>query len=174
MLTCRRGRLTETTTEKKLLISRILTTTFTLAILAFLFLAFVPVLDERKPLRANEAVAVSSLRVIDASNAAYANEHPQQGYAKQLGDLAGDPHARNGKVPDWAIDPVLASGQKTGYKFTYSAQSTKGDGRLDAFQVTADPLVPGKTGNSHFFIDQTGVFRISKDGPANGDSTALQ
>ena len=159
--------------KKSLVISRILVTLGALAIAAFLF-AFVTTEPGNRE-AANASFAASSLRTICSSNEAYANDHPQQGYAPNLRDLAGDPRAANGNDPHWVIDPaLLASGQRYGYKFTYQAQSTKGDGKNDAFQVTADPLVPGKTGNRHFFVDQTGVLRLSKDGPADASSDVLQ
>jgi hypothetical protein len=38
------------------------------------------------------------------------------------------------------------------------------------FTVTAAPLEPGQTGTRYFFIDQTGVIRVSTNGPATADS----
>lgn len=160
-------------TKKSLVISRILVTLGTLAIAGFLFLAFGPNI-ERRPLPAYESGAAGSLLTIYRTNAAYAEKHPQQGYALGLTDLGvRSSYAEQGES-DLVIDDVLASGQKGGYKFTYSSKSTKGDGKLDAFQVTADPLVPGKTGKHHFFVDQTGVIRMSDVGPADSSSEALQ
>ncbi len=156
------------------MISRILVTLGTLAIFASLFLAF----TARPPhtrIAANEAAAVSALRTIYVANSTYAREHAQRGYAKNLSDLAVPPQNRGrGETHDWTIDPALASGVKAGYKFTYQAQSTKGDGKLDTFQITADPLVPGKTGNYHFFVDQTGAFHASRAGAADSSSPVLQ
>jgi hypothetical protein len=160
----------ETRTKTGLVIRRILVTLGTVAIGALVLLAFIPPAWNR--IAANESRAASSLRTIDLSNQSYAEKHPQQGYARNLSELAGHPNAGGGE--DALIDAVLASGQKGGYKFTYSSQNTKGDGKIDAFQVTADPLVPGKTGKHHFFVDQTGVIRMSYDGPANASSVALQ
>jgi hypothetical protein len=159
--------------KKSLVVSRILVTLGAAAILALL-LAFV-FTEPGNRIAARESAAARSIRTIYLANVAYADDHPQQGYARNLNDLAEHPaNASPGTDRDRLVNLGLASGERVGYKFTYSAQSTKGDGKLDAFQVTADPLVPGKTGNHHFFVDQTGIFRISKDGPANSSSDVLQ
>jgi hypothetical protein len=158
--------------RKSLVLTRILVTLGTLAVVIFLFLGLGSQIDNW--LVARESAAASSIRTIYLSNVAYADDHPQQGYARNLSELAERPtNARPGKDPDWLVDPGLASGEKVGYKFTYRSQSTKGDGKIDVFQVRADPLEPGKTGNRHFFVDQTGAFRVSKDGPANSSSDVL-
>ena len=160
--------------KKSLVISRILVGLSVLVIFVFLFAALVAPRDSN-PRAANELFAVSSLRRILFSNDVYAERHPQQGYVRNLNALAKRPaNVNSGEDPDWMIDSVLASGEKAGYKFTYTSQSTKGDGKIDAFQVTADPLTPGKTGSHHFFVDQTGVIRLSKDGPADSSSDVLQ
>ena len=161
--------------KTSLVIRRILMTLGALAIVAFLFLVFAPGSDGFHHLARYESAAASSLRTIDHANLAYANDHPQQGYSRNLSDLAKRlANAKPGEDADWMIDSVLASGEKGGYRFTYSSQSTKGDGKIDVFQVTADPLIPGKTGRHHFFVDQTGVIRMSYEGPANASSVALQ
>ena len=159
--------------KTSLVIRRIL---MTLGALAIIFLVFAFVTTEPGSRQgANASFAASSLRRILSSNDVYAEKHPQQGYARNLNDLANRPsNAKAGEDPGWMIDPALASGEKAGYKFTYRSQSTKGDGKIDAFQVTADPLEPGKTGIHHLFVDQTGVFRVSKNGAADSSSDVLQ
>ncbi|HKF21280.1 MAG TPA: hypothetical protein VKE93_06900 [Candidatus Angelobacter sp.] len=156
--------------KTSLVISRILVTFGTLLI-GLLVLAFVP-FERGHKIGANTSAAASSLRTIYLSSQVYAEKHPQQGYARNLSELAGHPNAGGGE--DALIDSVLASGQKVGYRFTYSSQSTKGDGQIDAFQVTAAPLVAGKTGTHHFFVDQTGVIRMSDVGPADSSGVPLQ
>lgn len=144
-----------------------------LIIFAFLVLGYVLVISsvERLPRGANDAAAASSLRTLYLADVAYAKNHPLEGYARKLSDLSESP---GNPEHFWVIDPVLAGGEKSGYKFTYSPQSTKGDSKLDAFQAFADPIVPRKTGRHHFFVDETGVIRMSDTGPANATSLAVE
>jgi hypothetical protein len=112
---------------------------------------------------ANESSAVGSLRSLYSANLAYAKNHPLDGYPKHLNDLA----------PQLGPAEVLATGEKSGYRFTYSARSLKGGAKYDAYEISADPDVPGKTGTRHFFMDETGVIRASATGPANVNDPAL-
>lgn len=84
---------------------------------------------DRFPLPANESSAVGSLRTLYRANIAYARGHPEVGYPKKLNDLS----LRSDKpmqhdAPEWMIDPSLAGGLKTGYRFGYAPHSSKGDG----------------------------------------------
>jgi hypothetical protein len=149
-----------------------------LILVAFLFLALffiVPNGFDRFPLPANESSAVGSLRTLYSANIAYAKKYPQLGYPTKLTDLSRrseNPDHRND--PEWAIDSLLAGGEKTGYRFSYIPHSSKGDGRMDVYQILADPLAPRKSGIRHFFMDETGVIRASETDPASATSPALR
>jgi len=144
-------------------------------ILLFLVIAFALAPRDESNRNANASLAASCLRTLHSANEAYAEDHPQQGYPKELSDLSDSSSSpENGKHADWMISPILAGGKTGGYKFTYSSQSTKGDGKLDAYQIFADPLVPGKTGTHYFFVDETGMIRMSDTGPANATSPILE
>ena len=52
------------------------------------------------------------------------------------------------------IDPVLGSGQKQGYQFIYTIQD------IEHFQLQAQPIELGRSGNRFYFLDQTGVLRV--------------
>jgi hypothetical protein len=125
----------------------------------------------RDPMAANAAGAASALRFIYLANAAYAKNHPDEGYARRLSDLS---EGLGNTEHFWPIDPALASGEKQGYRFSYRSHSTRGDGKLDAYQAFADPLVPGKTGQHHLFLDETGWIRMSDRGQANAGSDPIQ
>jgi hypothetical protein len=112
---------------------------------------------------ANESSAVGSLRSLYSANLAYAKDHPAGGYPQHLNDLA----------PQLGPDEILATGEKSGYRFAYSASSQMGGGKYDAYEISADPDVPGKTGNRHFFMDETGVIRVLATGPADASDPAL-
>jgi len=60
------------------------------------------------------------------------------------------------------IDEVLAGGTKQGYLFTL----TVGD---EAYNVTAVPTDPGRSGVRRFWLDESGVIRFTTDG---SDATA--
>jgi hypothetical protein len=121
---------------------------------------------------ANESLAVLSLHKLYSANLAYAKGHPEAGYPKNLEDLARAPDASEQQNdPEWTINPFLAGGVRSGYRFVYTPRSSNGGAKLDAYEVSADPLKPGKSGKRHFFMDYTGVIRVSETGPANaGDS----
>jgi hypothetical protein len=53
----------------------------------------------------------------------------------------------------------LASGKKSDYVFRYNAGAADRRGRIEAYTVTASPVVFGKTGLKNFFTDETGVIR---------------
>src|SRR5262245_51597794 len=105
-----------------------------------LVFAFGPL--ERRHGPASESAAVGSLRTLNQANLAYANAHRHTGYPGRLSELSA------GSNQERRIDPVLASGEKGGYKFTYVPKDTTGSGMLDAYQIFADPLVPRRR---HFF-----------------------
>lgn len=46
--------------------------------------------------------------------------------------------------------------------------------KLDSYEVSADPLEPGKYGKRHFFMNESGVIHVSEVGPATANSVALQ
>jgi type IV pilus assembly protein PilA len=129
---------------------------------------------DRFLLPANESSAVGSLRTLYSANIAYAKEHPEDGYPRKLSDLSRrlDKPGQH-YDPEWEIDPALADGLKTGYKFAYTPHSSKGNGKVDAYEVSADPLEPSKCGKRHFFMDETGAIRASETGPAKGTDPTL-
>jgi len=147
-----------------------------LVVAAFVLVALVIATNhfDRFRLPANESSAVGSLRTLYVANVAYAKDHPKDGYPKKLNDLSGrSDNSEQHSDPEWVIDPVLAGGVKTGYRFAYIPRSSKGDGMMDAYEVSANPLEPGKYGRRHFFMNETGVIRLSETGPANASDPAL-
>jgi hypothetical protein len=103
---------------------------------------------------ANEIAAIASCRtIVTGCQTFYANILPHT-YPSGLSDLItplSDPPY---------IDSVLASGTKQGYTFTYTMLNS------ESFNLNADPVVPGKTGTRHFFVDETGIIKSSSKGQA--------
>jgi hypothetical protein len=125
--------------------------------------------------RADESAAAGSLRTLYSANIAYAKSHPEVGYAKKRNDFpsrSDEPGQHND--PEWAIDPSILGRVKSGYIFSYTPVSSKGDGKIDAYSVSADPFGPGKTRKRHFFMDETGVIRVSETGPATASDPVVQ
>jgi len=111
----------------------------------------------RSKMRANEAAAVANLRNITTAETVYSTTYGI-GYTTNLTKLGGTTvivDQNNAGL----IDSVLASGIKTGYTFTYTILSTDPSGHVLAFACTADPVVPGQSGDRHFYADQSATIR---------------
>jgi type IV pilus assembly protein PilA len=118
----------------------------------------------RSKMAANESSAVASLRTINTTSIAYSTTYGQ--YPTNLSNLQ-----TNGAVSSTAadlIDTVLGSGIKSGFTFSYTANSTN-----TGYSVTATPVNLGVTGQRGFFTDQSGVIRADTSGNATTSSTPI-
>jgi type IV pilus assembly protein PilA len=122
---------------------------------------------------ANEADAVSSLRTIATVEVSYATTYGN-GFAPTLTSL-GIPPSNVPVGPSHAdmIDAMLASGIRNGYAFVYNGVDLHGDGTIDNYTVNANPISPGQTGQSFFYVDQTNVIRQSLGSPAGPTSQPI-
>lgn len=112
--------------------------------------------------QANETYAISSMRTIVVANTTYqAQKGP--GFAASLQELEDAGY----------IDRTLADGQKHGYRFTYNAVDSDGDGTADKFQLNATPVKPGSSGNRIFCSDETGVIRHQRGGECTTESEVV-
>ena len=137
---------------------------------------------------ANETSAQASLRVIDTAALSY-SERYSNGFPPSLlsmdGVDAGAPSCDHAQL----IDSVLASGQKSGYVFTYTAvpdletqdrtvsAAAAANGCTVAgttgFPINADPITRGTTGMRSYYVDQTNVIREEQNEPASADSPEI-
>lgn len=128
---------------------------------------------------ANEASAVGSLRTISTGEAIYASTYAN-GFSPDLptlGGTGGPPTCDHAGL----IDPMLATGMKTGYVFSYGplrpsripANGCQAPG-FGAYGASADPVNRGATGQRSFFTDETGIMRFDPSGAANASSPPLQ
>jgi prepilin-type N-terminal cleavage/methylation domain-containing protein len=112
---------------------------------------------------ANESAGLQSLRTLSTALEAYRANQTPPGFPRglaQLGPGLSDPPY---------IDPVLAGGVKQGYRFQYNLVSR------DRFFLFVQPTVFGVTGSRSFFVDETGVIRVSTTrARADGSSPALE
>src|SRR5713101_7863694 len=97
----------------------------------------------RSRMSANEASAVASIRTIVTSEIVYSTTYTV-GYSANLASL---------------IDPLLASGTKSGYFFTYTPIA--GGGVNNTYSLNADPVNAGLSGQRHFYTDDTDVLRVN-------------
>jgi type IV pilus assembly protein PilA len=141
----------------------------------------------RAKIAANEASAVGSVRTIETAAISYRATY-SNGYPPGIQEMGGNTNATCDHAK--LIDPILASGQKSGYTFTYIWVIPKGQNRDvpspeaaangctsrggDSYEVNADPITRGTTGQRSFFADQTGVIRFNVEGPATSDSAPLE
>jgi type IV pilus assembly protein PilA len=126
----------------------------------------------KSKIQANEAAAVEALKALDSSVIMYSNTYG--GFPHSLADMGpsgGSTNATSAGAD--LIDVVLASGTKSGYKFTYTVGSTDTAGNVLTYSVTATPVTVGATGQRSFYTDQSGSIRATTSGTADASSTPI-
>jgi hypothetical protein len=134
----------------------------------------------RYRMQTNERAAIGAMRKVLYAEAEFRDSYAN-GYSPSLGTLAGDPDDDDSCQHARLIDEKLASGSLEGYRLTYLAvgpdvfeQSAGARGCLHPgatkFELRADPITRGKTGEASLFVDQTGVIRFNLKGPATAAS----
>jgi len=142
----------------------------------------------RARMAANEASAVGSLRTINTAAITYSSEYGN-GFPPSLITMDGVESGSASCDHAQLIGVMLASGQRSGYVFTYvalpavegkqapiSAQAASNGctvGGAIAYAVTAVPITRGTTGQRSFFTDQTGVIRFETSDTTTADSPPL-
>jgi type IV pilus assembly protein PilA len=122
----------------------------------------------KSKMAANEAAAVGALRTLTTAEIAYSTACPSIGFTAALADLSNATTCPGGNNQ---IDPALATGTKSGYKFVLGG--TTGS-PIVTFTATASPVTPGSSGTRFFFVDQTGVIRYNQTAAATNTDNALQ
>jgi type IV pilus assembly protein PilA len=126
----------------------------------------------RSRLRANEASAVASLRVISTAAITYSVTYPDLGFPAQLSTLGGASPCASSSTQSCLIDDALAQGTKAGYSFVWT-----GDGVVPSvsFILTGTPQAVGASGQRMFCTDQSAVIRYDPSGSGcTSGSLALQ
>jgi prepilin-type N-terminal cleavage/methylation domain-containing protein len=120
-------------------------------------------------LRANEASAVSSVRVIITAAEAYSTTYSNLGYPALLTNLGGAEPCTTSPMSACLIEDFLAQGTKEGYVFVWT-----GDGNVPsvAFILTATPQFVGSSGQRMFCTDPTSQIHFEPSGA--GCTTASQ
>ena len=128
----------------------------------------------RSRIAANEANTVGNIRTINTAAVVYATNYPQVGFSSSLGALGGRNPCNPSPTTACLIDQDLASGERSGYRFTYEAKDTNGDQVMDAYFVQTVPIGQGQTGVRSFCSDESGVIRSSSSETCTKDSPPLQ
>jgi type IV pilus assembly protein PilA len=115
----------------------------------------------RSRMRANEASAVASLRVLNTAAVTYSITYPTLGFPAQLTTLGGVNPCSASSTQACLIDDTLAQGAKSGYTFVWTS-----DGATPSisYVVTGTPQAVGATGQRMFCTDQSGVIRYDPSG----------
>jgi type IV pilus assembly protein PilA len=133
----------------------------------------------RSKMAANEASAVSSMRVINTGEITYSSAYTSVGYSATLGNLGGTAAVcavgtGASQTSACLIDNVLAlatsaATAKSGYYFLYAPGVSVGT----AYTVQGPPAIPGVTGGRYFFTDQTSVIRYGLSSQSDQTSSPL-
>jgi type IV pilus assembly protein PilA len=115
----------------------------------------------RSRMRANEANAVASLRVIHTAAVTYSATYPDIGYPGSLGAMGGASPCTATSSQACLLDDSLSQGVKDGYSFAWN-----GDGLTPSFNfsLTARPQSVGASGQSMYCTDQSGVIYYEPSG----------
>ena len=105
---------------------------------------------------ANEASAVDSLHTFNTACANYSSTY-SIGYPAAMSDLG--PASTPSSTAADLLDSVLSAGTKSGYTFAYSVGAPDAGGSINAYTITANPVIPGSSGNRRFYTDQSFVIR---------------
>ena len=118
-------------------------------------------------IKANEDVAIETVRTIITSAAIYASQYGHLPPTLQgLGPPA--PNSAPSQTRANLIDKQLADPphQKAGYSFRYALPPS------GSYSLNADPITPGASGQRYFFTDKSGVIRVNQRGQGAAGPTS--
>lgn len=122
----------------------------------------------RSRMAANEASAVGSLRILNTAAVTYLGTYGH--YPPSLKSLGPSPSGSASEAAADLVDPFLAGGLKSGYRFIYFIVPAEGRDSRGGYTITADPVQPGAGGIRHFSTDETGVIRLGNGEILGGGS----
>jgi type IV pilus assembly protein PilA len=125
----------------------------------------------RSKMSANETAAVGALKALTESSVMYSNSYG--GFPRSISNLGPGGAPASTSVAADLIDSTLATGVKSGYKFTYTVLATDPAGNVVSYAITAVPVTPGSTGQKSFYTDQSGTIRVSPNGTADSSSPPI-
>lgn len=125
----------------------------------------------RSRISANEASAVGAMRTYTTAQATYTSTFPTVGYAATFTALGPPSGSIATSTGAGLVDNVLgcAGGgtcNKSGYVFTLN-------GLPGTYNISAQPQVPGSSGQRYFYTDDSGVIRYNTSSSAGPSDTPL-
>ena len=105
----------------------------------------------------NEATAVGSMRTLNTAAVTYAATYPDIGYPAAIAAMVAAGNEEPSPEHAGLIEPILGSGEKSGYRFTYVPKGKEG------YSITGRPLEFGVTGTRSFYTDESGVIRSTNE-----------
>jgi prepilin-type N-terminal cleavage/methylation domain-containing protein len=127
----------------------------------------------RSRIAANQASAVGSLRTVNTCEITYSSTY-NTGYTATLLAL-GPPSGGGNPTPSAAglLDSLLAAGTRSGYSFVYSPGASDASGRINSYNLNANPITVGTTGQNFYFTDQSAVIRQNTSATAGPSDSPL-
>jgi type IV pilus assembly protein PilA len=125
----------------------------------------------RSKIQANETAAVEALKTLNTSAVMYSNSYG--GFPHSISDMGPGGNAIPSSAAADLIDPVMATGVKSGYKFTFTPVLTDPSGNVVSYAITAVPVTPGTTGQRSFFTDPSGTVRANTGAVADSSSRPI-
>ena len=126
----------------------------------------------RSRMAANEATAVGGLRTVYVAAGTYREVY--KSFPASLEELGPSSSGKADAQHADLIDMALASGQKTGYAYSYQCTETGADGSCDKYFVSAVPLSRGSTGQRSFCSAEDGIIRFEPNESCTMESQPLQ
>jgi type IV pilus assembly protein PilA len=127
----------------------------------------------KSKMASNESSAMATMRTYSNALTTYAAQCPATGYPASFINLspgAGD--CNNAALVDAVLG--VAAPVKAGYSFAYRNPGTSGGVAGSSYDINANPLTRGTTGQRSFFIDQTGLMRYNNAAPSTVADPAIQ
>jgi len=121
----------------------------------------------RARVSANEGITKGNIRTLLTAIENFRTASVPATYPPNLAAMAVP-----GMAPPY-IDTVMAGGIRNGYQYTYVARGVDALGNFAQFTLNVDPINPGITGNTSYFVDESGIIRSENPGPANAGSPPL-
>jgi type IV pilus assembly protein PilA len=120
----------------------------------------------------DEASAVRSLRTIISAENNYAQAY-STGFSSALTTLGPAPDAMPTSALAGFLDSELAGGNREGYSFIYTPGPQDENGRIPTYTLLANPVKPGATGKTYYYVDQGGLIHTSTQHQAGPNDPAI-
>jgi type IV pilus assembly protein PilA len=128
----------------------------------------------RARIQANEASAVASIHAINTAQVSYSTAYPTVGFAATLASLGdgGTTPCAGTSAASCYLDSNLASGTKSGYVFSYTANTSATPSIT--YTINVDPISRGTSGQRSFYSSDSNITRYNPSAAATSADAPLQ